>query len=239
MRSQFANAERAVSMQATPISVELVGHYGGDTEHALSAWTSTHRELTDERRARIPAMLKQLAENEHHTPFEKSTLHFLVVCDRATHIHLLKHRIGVSINAESARYKELREDRIYTPDDWPGAVCADYEACVSMALVAYHRLLENLVAAGVPRGRAKESARFVLPMGNAIVQDVSFNFRSFMHFVGLRADAHAQREVRIVAAKMLLATATTSQFNASLDAFGWGREKREALYTELNVRGGL
>src|SRR5690606_15059899 len=54
----------------------------------------------------------------HHTPFEKSTLHFLVTVDQATHIHLLKHRIGVSINGESARYKELKEDKIYLPEDW-------------------------------------------------------------------------------------------------------------------------
>ena len=28
-------------------SVELIGTYGGDMAHALSAWTSTSRELTD------------------------------------------------------------------------------------------------------------------------------------------------------------------------------------------------
>ena len=50
-----------------------------------------------------------LASEGHHTPFEKSSLHFLVTVDQATHIHLLKHRIGVAINGESARYKELKE----------------------------------------------------------------------------------------------------------------------------------
>ena len=103
-------------------SVELVGTYGGDQSHALSAWTSTSRDLPDEKRARIPAMLKQLAEAGHHTPFEKSTLHFLVTCDTATHIQLLKHRIGVSVNGESARYKELKEDKYHVPEDWPADV---------------------------------------------------------------------------------------------------------------------
>jgi thymidylate synthase ThyX len=58
-----------------------------------------------------------LASEGHHTPFEKSQLHFLVNVDQATHIHLLKHRIGVSINGESARYKELKEDKTYIPED--------------------------------------------------------------------------------------------------------------------------
>ena len=70
----------------------LVGYYGSDEVHALSAWTSTSRDLDDAKRERIPALLRMLAENGHHTPFEKSALHFLVTVDTATHIHLLKHR---------------------------------------------------------------------------------------------------------------------------------------------------
>lgn len=38
--------------------------------------------------------------------------------DIASHIHLIKHRIGVSVNTESARYKELHEDKYYLPQDW-------------------------------------------------------------------------------------------------------------------------
>ena len=57
--------------------------------------------------------------NGHETPFEKGTVHFLVDTDIASHIHLLKHRIS-SLNAESARYKELKEDKYYLPEDWKG-----------------------------------------------------------------------------------------------------------------------
>jgi len=98
--------------------VELLGYYGSDEIHAQSAWTSTYRDLTDDKISRIPKLLSMLASEGHHTPFEKSSLHFLVTVDQATHIHILKHRIGVSINGESARYKELKEDKIYLPEDW-------------------------------------------------------------------------------------------------------------------------
>ena len=79
--------------------VELVGLYGGDRTHALSAWTSTLRELSSAKEERMPNFLKSLAHNGHHSPFEKSTLHFLATTDIATHVQLLKHRIGVSVNS--------------------------------------------------------------------------------------------------------------------------------------------
>ena len=100
-------------------NVELIGHYGSDITHAQSAWTSTSRDLTEEKQGRIPQLLKMLAQEGHHTPFEKSSFHFLVTVDQATHIHILKHRIGISVNGESARYKELKEDKFYIPEDWP------------------------------------------------------------------------------------------------------------------------
>ena len=98
--------------------VELIGYYGDDLVHACSAWTSTSRDLNDEKINRVSKLLSMLASNGHHTPFEKSSLHFLVDTDIASHIHLLKHRIGVSINGESARYKEIKEDKYLIPDDW-------------------------------------------------------------------------------------------------------------------------
>jgi hypothetical protein len=42
--------------------VELIGWYGGDETHALSAWTSTSRDLAEEKRERIPRLLAMLAE---------------------------------------------------------------------------------------------------------------------------------------------------------------------------------
>jgi hypothetical protein len=38
-------------------TVELLGHYGNDLTHACSAWTSTSRELTDEKISRVPKLL--------------------------------------------------------------------------------------------------------------------------------------------------------------------------------------
>ena len=162
-----------------------------------------------------------LAENGHVTPFEKSSLHFLVTVDTATHIHLLKHRIGVSINAESARYKELKDDKFYVPQDWDTVERLKYIEFMETALKSYHECLARLVAKGVPRKRAKESARFYLPYGNQITADISFNWRSFMHFQELRNSEHAQLEVRELAQRMLEQVRALGVFPLSLKAFGY------------------
>lgn len=199
--------------------VELLGFYGGDLEHALSAWTSTSRDLTDEKRARIPALLKMLADNGHESPYEKSTLHFLVTCDTATHIHLIKHRIGVSINAESARYKELK-DKALIPADWPVAWQANLLDWIADGQALYHKAITELDGP-LSRKRAKESARFFLPYATQITMDVMFNFRSFIHFQRLRNSEHAQLEVRQIAQEMLKLTQDTGKFTHSLEAFGY------------------
>jgi thymidylate synthase (FAD) len=182
--------------------VELLGHYGDDLIHACSAWTSTSRELTDEKIERVPKLLTMLASEGHHTPFEKSSLHFLVTVDQATHIHLLKHRIGVSINGESARYKELKEDKTYLPSDWPERWDTALRNFTNEANTLYHMCLEELTPV-LGRKRAKESARFFKTFNSQITMDIMFNWRSFAHFQQLRNSEHAQVEVRELAQQML------------------------------------
>jgi thymidylate synthase (FAD) len=204
--------------------VELIGTYGGDETHALSAWTSTSRDLTDDKRGRIGKLLTMLATNSHGTPFEKSSLHFLVTTDLASHVHLIKHRIA-SVNAESARYKELKDDKFYIPVDWAKDEQALLIHHCQESIQKYHDCLTRLVAAGVPKKRAKESARFYLPYSNQLTADVMMNFRAFMNFITLRNSPDAQLEIRNIAQKMLELTYETGQFNLSLDAFGWTKEK--------------
>lgn len=204
--------------------VELIGFYGSDETHALSAWTSTAREITDEKRGRMDKLLNMLGSEGHHTPFEKSSLHFLITTDLATHIHILKHRIGVSFNSESPRYKELKDDKFYVPVDWQEDEQAALVKHCEESLQKYHDCLARLVAKGVSRKRAKESARFYLPYANQLTADVMFNFRSFMHFQDLRNSEHAQLEVRNIAKEMLKLVSQTGQFDKSLDAFGWTKK---------------
>jgi len=206
--------------------VELIGFYGNDQIHACSAWTSTSRDLSDEKVNRIPKLLKMLADAGHHTPFEKSSLHFLVDTDIASHIHIIKHRVGVSVNGESARYKEIKEDKYLIPDDWEGIKCSqksnlstdigglydnNYEGIdwsiilneyTKLGNLLYHASLKDLEPM-LGRKRAKESARYFKTYGSQIQADVMFNWRSFYHFLSLRNKEDAQKEIREIAAHML------------------------------------
>jgi thymidylate synthase (FAD) len=200
-------------------NVQLIGTYGSDEIMAMSAWTSTSRELTEEKINRIPALLKMLADNGHETPFEKSSLHFLVTSEIASHIHAIKHRIGVSINCESARYKELKEDKYYIPEDWSQEEQKLLQEHCEQSLTRYHESLSRLTPA-LGRKRAKESARFYLPYATQITYDVMFNMRSFVHFQRLRNSEHAQVEIREISAEMLRLVKEKPEFQHTLTAFG-------------------
>jgi thymidylate synthase (FAD) len=205
--------------------VELLGHYGSDEIIACSAWTSTSRNLTEEKKQRIPKLINMLWSNGHETPFEKGVVHFLVDTEIASHIHLLKHRIA-SINAESARYKELKEDKIFIPDDFPNKWKQKLIDYSDEGNNLYHSCLEELEPI-LGRKRAKESARFFKTYNSRIQADVMLNMRSFANFLNLRNSEHAQKEIREIALTMLeLVTNIEGQpFKYTLEAFNESRKK--------------
>ena len=182
-------------------TVELLGHYGSDEVIACSAWTSTSRALDEKKRKRIPKLIDMLWSEGHETPFEKGTVHFLVDCDIASHIHLLKHRIS-SLNAESARYKELKEDKFIVPDDWSEYWQNKLAYYTQQGNELYHQCVGELTDT-LGRKRAKESARFFKTYNSKIQSDVMFNMRSFANFQKLRNSEHAQKEIREIAQLMI------------------------------------
>ena len=180
--------------------VELLGYYGSDETIACSAWTSTSRYLTDEKRKRVGKLIDMLWGEGHETPFEKGVVHFLVDTDIASHIHLLKHRIS-SLNAESARYKELKEDKYFIPDDWNDKWKNTLKDYSDAGNDLYHQCLSELEPI-LGRKRAKESARFFKTYNSQIQADIMFNMRSFANFIKLRDSEHAQTEIREIAQEM-------------------------------------
>ncbi len=226
--------------------VQLIGFYGSDELIAGSAWTSTSRDLTPEKRERIPKLIKDLWLAGHETPFEKGIVHFLVDTDIASHIHLLKHRIS-SMNGESARYKELKEDKMYLPEDWKDITVKESVLDEEALLYAigedaqeetihnwydvlqmytdlgnrlYHQALKDLTPT-LGRKRAKESARFFKTYNSQIEGDISFNMRSFANFLKLRDSEHAQLEIREIAQQMLqlVESIEGNPFKVTLEAF--------------------
>lgn len=247
--------------------VQLLQYAGGDKRFCLSAWQSTTGELgitlpenIEDRvdvifqhicklKKKTPnELLTALAADGHHTPFEKSYLDFQVTADVASHIHCLKHRIGVSINAESARYKEYTDDKFYLPADWIGIKvsessrqhlsknpilyalgnASDWEWYDMLriwnetAAQLYHAATDDM-RHPIGSKRAKETTRYFLTYATQLNFDVAFNFRSFMHFLMLRKSEHAQKEINAIASEMLnlVKSLESEPFALSLKAFGY------------------
>jgi len=206
--------------------VELIMIAGDDITAAGAAWYSTAKEVTDARLARVPALLETLALGDppehlpHTVPFEHTLISFRVTAEIASHIHMLKHRIGVSLSSQSQRYMEIREDIYYIPEDWPSNLQAVLRAHAMASFDLYHRIIEDLEAAGISRKRAKESARYALTYATQIRWLISFNLLSFVHFQKLRNSDHAQVEIHLIADEMLRLVKEDGRFANSLNAWG-------------------
>ena len=169
----------------------------------------------------------------HKTPFERGIVEFNITCEQASHIHLLKHRLA-NINGESARYKELKEDKFYLPEDWKGINLSQdigfdateygpdgqdnsfyyaykgqewleiLQSYTEQGNLLYHQALKDFESK-LGRKRAKESARFFKTMNSQLTLSVMMNMSCFKNFVTLRNDEAAQREIAWIAQDMIQA----------------------------------
>jgi thymidylate synthase ThyX len=73
------------------------------------------------------------------------------------------------------------------------------------------------------RKRAKETARFFRGYNTQIEADIMFNMRSFANFLKLRDSAHAQKEIRELAQKMIYCVKSIENqpFKHTLKAIGY------------------
>lgn len=227
-------------------NVILLDYSGSDKTHCLAAWQSTGVELgidlhnislenrvntlfdvTVPTKKKSPKeLLAMLAESGHTSPFEFSHFLFQVTADIPTHIHLLKHRIAVSINTESARYKEL-EDKWYIPEEFYKTLVngdlkeqlkdrnilgENYGDVLDHICKLQHLLYHTACSDLTPkegRKRSKEISRYFLPYNKQLNFFVAFNFLSFLNMFKKRAaldkngDFIAQNEVANIATSML------------------------------------
>ena len=234
----------------TDNKVILIGYYGGDKTHSLAAWSSTFLELelempleiedrvdviidyilSNSKRIRnIEQLLLFLAEQSHTSPFRFSTLHFVTTTEIATHIQFLKHSVALSAeNAESARYKELQEDKFYLPSDWleygkTGEYWYNMLKSQSQILnEIYHTCLDELVKAGMPKVRAKESARFFKMYNSQINSNKMMSFDGFVQIYKKRnLLSPSQREIADIVEQMLdeIKSIPSNPFEYSLKSF--------------------
>jgi len=219
--------------------VELIDWYGGDKAIARAAWTSTSTDVEAKSDEQIRDLIVNKLWNNgtgkaHKTPFERGLLEVNITADVASHIHIIKHR-HLSVNGESARYKELKEDRYLLPQDWRGIRCSDelhslfgndwleiLESYTKLGNDLYHKAINDLTPI-LGRKRAKESARYFKTYNSQITLSVMTNMSCFHNFYTLRADNAAQLEIQDIANQMLncIKVIDGNPFKYTLEAFGF------------------
>jgi thymidylate synthase (FAD) len=168
------------------------------------------------------AYLANLLEMEHGSVLEHAVWNFLItgVSRSLTH-ELVRHRAGFGYSQLSQRYVDESTADFVEPD----IIAADPELhavfaeSIRQSHAAYCRLVEQLAAklaraaesaapAGEPsptlrRKLARQAARSVLPNATETKILVTANGRAWRHFIEMRANEHAEVEIRKLAIRIL------------------------------------
>ena len=165
-------------------------------------------------------LLRYLVQHKHWSPFEHGHATFEIETSKALGIQLIRHR-SFAFQEFSQRYQdvnrlgdifeplELRaqcEDNrqssteIINPNlqrQFNGGGIKSYTAkqVINKHFESSHALYNDLLKAGV----AREQARMVLPLATTTKIHMTGSIRSWIHFLELRDDGHAQKEIQIVA----------------------------------------
>lgn len=167
---------------------------------AETARVSTQRDTDPET---SKAFVQKLMKWGHWTPFEFVDLTFYLTTSRAVANELVRHRL-MSFVQESQRYVRYDKGlRVIVPEALRGTLEEEiWQAHMRDTYDVYLYLLE--------KGVRPEDARTVLPLATATNMIAKMNLREFRHFLNLRTDKPAWREMRILA--NLMAEAFAKQF---------------------------
>lgn len=184
--------------------VELLGVFGSDEEIEKAARISYGQGTRPT--SKTKELLRYLMRHGHTSPFEQAVLKFRLKMPIFVMRQHIRHRTA-SINEYSGRYSEMIED-MYLPDtiykqstsnkqgsgeeheDSP-EIRGLLDNCLKASYKAYKILLD--------KGVSKEQARMILPVANYTECVWQINLHNFFHYLRLRTDDHAQREIREMA----------------------------------------
>ncbi len=191
--------------------IRLVGTLGSDDAVVQSARVSFGSGSKGEEKDR--RLITYLLKHGHETPFEHAVFKFHVKCPFFVARQWFRHR-WASYNEISGRYTTFDEGEMHLPGSLRVPDTADRQGSTGRLEPEQERVLleamkkhqqetwalySRLLEAGV----AKEIAREVLPLSTYTQFYWTVNARSLMNFIRLRAERHAQYEIRLYALAFL------------------------------------
>lgn len=163
----------------------------------------------------LSGLINYLIKHKHWSPFEHSYMTVEIETSKAIGIQLLRHR-SFTFQELSQRYAvvdeieeiELRRqadknrqssEEVFDPmikmDDNVVGWEAEAGNMVALHMEMSMKLYKALLEAGV----ARECARMVLPMATKTTIYMTGSIRSWIHFLQIRDDEHAQKEIQLIA----------------------------------------
>ncbi|MBD3243048.1 MAG: FAD-dependent thymidylate synthase [Chitinivibrionales bacterium] len=205
-------AEQVLDKEITVLDrgfVRLVDYMGGDERIVASARVSYGKGTKTFRQDR--GLIHYLLRNDHTSPFEQVVFTFHAKMPIFVARQWIRHRTA-RVNEISGRYSVLR-DEFYVPDEADVAYQSDDNkqgrsaepapksvqretvdlllAGQQQAYADYQRLIGNNIA--------RELARINLPLSLYTEWYWQIDLNNLFHFLRLRMDPHAQREIRAYA----------------------------------------
>jgi thymidylate synthase (FAD) len=186
--------------------VRLVDYMGSDQSIVQAARVSYGEGTKSVREDR--GLIRYLMRHDHTTPFEMVILKFHIKAPIFVVRQWIRHRTA-SVNEESARYSIVREE-FHEPsisdvgfqskdnrqgrssDEVPAEIVSRFldhlKETREIAYAHYEQFLQDNIA--------RELARTVLPLSTYTQFYWQMNLQNLFHFLRLRLDNHAQKEIR-------------------------------------------
>ncbi len=182
--------------------VKLVEFMGGDRAVVQAARVSHGEGLKGEEKDK--KLIRYLLKHQHMTPFEHAVFKFHIKCPIFVARQWFRHR-WASYNEISGRYTEY-PDEYYMPVKLRGQSQKDKQSSDFISIPDEKKLIKEIEEIQervfgfyrklLEQGVARELARMVLPLSLYTQFYWTINARSLMNFINLRADYHAQWEIR-------------------------------------------
>ena len=184
--------------------LRVVDYMGDQTSITQAARVSYGAGI--KKRSEDVGLLRYLMRHDHLTPFEMVIVKFHVKLPIFVARQWMRHR--TSFNEYSARYSILSNE-FYSPDADRLGVQSDinkqgtgqrFDDAVSSEIL--ERLQTSALESfdtydtNIETGLSRELARISLPMSTYTEFYWTVNLRSLLHFVALRSDHHAQKEIQ-------------------------------------------
>ena len=168
-----------------------------------------------DKKSNAAGLLAYLVRHKHWSPFEHSHATFEIETSKAIGIQLIRHR-SFSFQEFSQRYQDVNKiGSIFEPIELRGQ-CEDNrqsstevinpEVNVEGGIILASKLISNFLNHSytlynqlLSSGVAREQARMILPLTTTTKIQMTGSIRSWIHFLELRDDPHAQKEIQLIA----------------------------------------